>query len=78
MNTRTRSLIDGLFFLMAKELKNTDWWLDMNEMSEFVSGLIEQENWKAYENIKARLKALDLDEEEYITALRLVIEGLEL
>jgi len=50
----------------------------MNEMSEFVNGLIEQEKWKAYENIKARLKALDLDEEEYITALRLVIEGLEL
>ena len=50
----------------------------MNEMSEFVSGLIEQEKWKAYENIKARLKALDLDEEEYITAVRLVIDGLEL
>lgn len=50
----------------------------MNEMSEFVSGLIEQEKWKAYENIKARLKTLDLDEEEYIAALRLVIEGLEL
>lgn len=63
---------------MANALRNTDWWLDMNEMSEFVSGLIEQEKWKAYENIKARLKALDLDEEEYITALRLVIEGLEL
>lgn len=63
---------------MAKELKNTDWWLDMNEMSEFISGLIEQEKWKAYENIKARLKALDLSEEEYITALRLVIEGLEI
>lgn len=63
---------------MANALLNTDWWLDMNEMSEFVNGLIEQEKWKAYENIKARLKALDLDEEEYITALRLVIEGLEL
>lgn len=63
---------------MANALLNTDWWLDMNEMSEFISGLIEQEKWKAYENIKARLKALDLDEEEYITALRLVIEGLEL
>jgi len=50
----------------------------MNEMSEFISGLIEQEKWKAYENIKARLKALDLSEEEYITALRLVIEGLEI
>ena len=78
MNTKIRLLIDGLFFLMAKELKNTDWWPDMNEMSEFISGLIEQEKWKAYENIKARLKALDLSEEEYITALRLVIEGLEI
>ena len=50
----------------------------MNEMSEFISGLIEQEKWKAYENIKARLKALDLTQEEYITSLRQVIEGLEL
>lgn len=55
---------------------NTDWWLDMDEMSEFVSDLIEQEKWKAYENIKARLRALDLSQEEYITALRQVVEEL--
>ena len=61
---------------MAKELKNTDWWLDMNEMSEFVSDLIEQEKWKTYENIKARLRSLDLSQEEYITALRQVVEEL--
>lgn len=61
---------------MAKELKNTDWWLDMDEMSEFVSDLIEQEKWKTYENIKARLRALDLSQEEYITALRQVVEEL--
>lgn len=63
---------------MVNALLNTDWWLDMNEMSEFISGLIEQEKWKAYENIKARLKDLDLTHEEYITVLRQVIEGLEL
>ena len=57
-------------------LLNTDWWLDMNEMSEFVSDLIEQEKWKTYENIKARLRALDLSQEEYITALRQVVEEL--
>lgn len=50
----------------------------MNEMNEFVSGLIEQEKWKAYENIKAKLRALDLSQEEYMAALRLVVEGLEL
>lgn len=48
----------------------------MDEMSEFVSDLIEQEKWKAYENIKARLRALDLSQEEYITALRQVVEEL--
>lgn len=63
---------------MANVLLNTDWWLDMNEMSEFVSDLIEQEKWKAYENIKARLRELDLSQEEYMAALRLVVEGLEL
>ena len=57
-------------------LLNTDWWLDMDEMSEFVSDLIEQEKWKTYENIKARLRALDLSQEEYITALRQVVEEL--
>ena len=55
---------------------NTDWWLDMDEMSEFVSDLIEQEKWKTYENIKAKLRALDLSQEEYITALRQVVEEL--
>lgn len=63
---------------MASALLNTDWWLDMNEMNEFVSGLIEQEKWKAYENIKAKLRALDLSQEKYMAALRLVVEGLEL
>lgn len=61
---------------MVNVLLNTDWWLDMNEMSEFVSDLIEQEKWKTYENIKARLRALDLSQEEYITALRQVVEEL--
>ena len=61
---------------MANALLNTDWWLDMDEMSEFVSDLIEQEKWKTYENIKARLRALDLSQEEYITALRQVVEEL--
>ena len=61
---------------MVNVLLNTDWWLDMDEMSEFVSDLIEQEKWKTYENIKARLRALDLSQEEYITALRQVVEEL--
>lgn len=61
---------------MVNALLNTDWWLDMDEMSEFVSDLIEQEKWKAYENIKARLRALNLSQEEYITALRQVVEEL--
>lgn len=61
---------------MVNVLLNTDWWLDMNEMSEFVSDLIEQEKWKTYENIKAKLRALNLSQEEYITALRQVVEEL--
>lgn len=61
---------------MVNVLLNTDWWLDMDEMSEFVSDLIEQEKWKTYENIKAMLRALDLSQEEYITALRQVVEEL--
>lgn len=50
----------------------------MNDIIEFVNGLVEQEKWKAYENIKAKLKGMDLSEEEYMAALKQAVEELKI
>ena len=80
MNTKIRLLIDGLFFLMAKELKNTDWWLDMERLFslEFVARLDDRERILAYEAVKRELRERNASQEEYNRVTDQAIEELEI
>ena len=80
MNTKIRLLIDGLFFLMAKELKNTDWWLDMERLFslEFVARLDDRERIIAYEAVKRELRERNASQEEYDRVTDQAIEELEI
>lgn len=79
-NTRTRLLIDGLFFQVVRELKNTDSRLDMERLfdPEFVASLSDREKFIAYEGIKQQLIEQGASQEEYDRVTEQAIEELEI
>lgn len=79
-NTRTRLLIDGVFFQVVRELKNTDSRLDMERLfdPEFVASLSDREKFIAYEGIKQQLIEQGVSKEEYDRVTEQAIEELEI
>lgn len=65
---------------MAKELKNTDWWLDMERLFslEFVARLDDRERIIAYEAVKRELRERNASQEEYDRVTDQAIEELEI
>ena len=58
-NTRTKLLIDGLFFQVVRELKNTDSRLDMNNDSRFITNSFQVPN-AVIDELMAELSGAEL------------------
>lgn len=67
-------------FQAARELKNTDWWLDMERLfsPEFVASLDDREKILAYEAVKRELRERNANQEEYDRVTEQAIEELEI